>query len=157
RKLVAGQNRETDAAQLENRVGSSAWSPDGRWIAYLRTWKTAQGLQRPAIEVCPAGGGPAKTLLTEASLPKASRLCIVTANAYPCMVWSSDWRLVFGVAQVGEPLPAEIKGSLWQVRVKPSTGEAGGKPEQLTPWSDFEPVDLTITQELRTARGELAE
>lgn len=39
RKLVEGQDQGTSAAQLENRVGSSAWSPDGRWIACLRTWK----------------------------------------------------------------------------------------------------------------------
>jgi WD40 repeat protein len=65
------------------------------------------------------------------------------------MVWSPDWRLVFGVAQAGKPPSADIKASLWQVRVKPSTGEAAGKPEQLTPWSDSDPVELTITRDGR--------
>jgi hypothetical protein len=63
------------------------------------------------------------------------------------MVWSADWRLVFGASQAAEPPSGDTKGSLWQVRVKPSTGEAASKPEQLTPWSDFEPTDLTITQD----------
>jgi Tol biopolymer transport system component len=148
RKLVAGQNRETDAAQLENGVRSSAWSPDGRWIAYLRTWKTAPGQQRSSIEVRPSNGGPAKTLLTEASLPKANAICIVDApDPSPCMAWSPDWCLVFAASQAAEPPSAGTKGSLWQVRVKPSTGEAASKPEQLTPWSEFEPRDLTITQD----------
>ena len=147
RKLVAGQNQGTSETQLTNRVGASCWSPDGRWIAYLRAWKAAQGLQRSAIEVRPAGSGPPNTIVSDASLPKGSSLCIVTANAYPCMVWSPDWRLVFGASQAAEPPSAETNGSLWQVRVSPSTGQAAGKPEQLTPWSDFDPVDLTITRD----------
>src|SRR5579863_1117377 len=61
------------------------------------------------------------------------------------MVWSPDWRLVFGVSQAAEPPSGEARNSLWQLAVKPSTGEAGGRPEQVTPWSDFEPLDLTIT------------
>ena len=145
RKLVTGQDQPE--AWLENRVGSSAWSPDGRWIAYLRTWKTAQGLQRSSIEVRPAGGGPAKTLLSDASLPKPSSLCVVTDVVVPCMVWSPDWRLVFGASQTAEPPSGDTKGSLWQVRVEPSIGEAASKPEQLTPWSESEPKDLTITQD----------
>jgi len=155
--LVGGLNSETPRKlvkigespdlEFENRVGATAWSPDGRWIAYLRTWKAAQGLQKSAIEVRPAEGGPAKMLLTEASLPKASSLCTALLAADPCMAWSPDWRLVFGASQAAEPAPAQPKYSLWQVRVKPSTGEAAARPEQLTPWSDFDPVELTISQD----------
>jgi hypothetical protein len=147
RKLATMQDHGTVEAQLENRVGCSAWSPDGRWIAYLRKWKAAQGTQRSAIEVRPASGGTPRTLLTEASLPKASSLCIVDAPVQPCMAWSPDWRLVFAASQAAEPPSPETRGSLWQVLVKPSTGEAAGGPEQITPWSDFEPTDLTITRD----------
>ncbi len=144
-KLVAAQDH--GRISLENRVGSSAWSPDGRWIAYLQTWKAAQGTQRSAIEVRPAGGGPAKTLLSDASLPKPSSLCIANDPVESCMAWSPDWRLVFAASQAAESPSAHAKYSLWQVGVKPSTGEAAGRPGQLTPWSDFDPKDLTITQD----------
>ncbi|HEY6272978.1 MAG TPA: hypothetical protein VIX19_13430 [Terriglobales bacterium] len=63
----------------------------------------------------------------------------------PFVVWSSDWRLVFGVSQPAGP--GESKGSLWQVPVKPGTGEAAGRPGQLTPWNDSEPIELTVTRD----------
>jgi dipeptidyl aminopeptidase/acylaminoacyl peptidase len=132
----------------ENSVSSPAWSPDGRWIAYLRKWKTAQGSQTSAIEVRPVRGGPAKSPVAEASLPKATSLCTDSPTVpHPCMVWSPDWRLVFVASQAAEPPLAQKKRSLWQVRAEPSMGEAAGVPRQLTPWSDFEPVDLTLTRD----------
>jgi eukaryotic-like serine/threonine-protein kinase len=102
-------------------------------------------------EVChrgpPAIGGPAKTLLSEASLPKPSSLCSAFIDGRPCIVWSPDRRLVFVASQTPESPFAETKYSLWQVRVEPSTGEAAGRPGQLTPWSDFYPTNLTITRD----------
>jgi hypothetical protein len=144
RKLVGVQDK--GAAQLENEsVWYPAWSPDGRWIAYLRRWRTGEGSQSTAIEVRPASGGPAKTILSEESLPKASLLC--TDIDPPCnMVWSPDWRLVFAARQAADPL-VQTKYSLWQIRVKPRTGEAAGAPQRLMPWDDFRPTDLTITQD----------
>ena len=150
RKLVAVQEiGSTKRPWTEQSVEYPAWSPDGRWIAYVRRWKAAQGSERSAIEVRPASGGPAKTLLAEASLPKASSLCSVLMEGRPCMVWSPDWRLVFNASQTPESPFAQTKYSLWQVRVEPSTGEAAGRPGQLTPWSDSYPTDLTITRDGR--------
>ena len=59
----------TDNAGITENLFGPAWSPDGDSIAYAREWKTAEGPWRSAIEVRPAGGGPAKTLVAEASLP----------------------------------------------------------------------------------------
>ena len=143
RKLVELQDR--GAAQLEmESVWQPAWSPDSRWIAYFRRWKGAQGIQRSAIEVRPASGGPAKTLVAEESLPKAASLSTDLELPYS-IVWSPDWRLVFSASQAPEPPSGQKRYSLWQVRVKPQTGEAAGAPEQIMPWGDFTPTDLTIT------------
>ena len=146
RKLVSVQ--ETGPAKrpwTEESVWHPAWSPDGRWIAYLRRWKTAQGSETSAIEVRPASGGPAKTILSVASLPKRGSLCSDHTSIFSCIVWSSDWHLVFAASQTPESPSARTKYSLWQVRTEPGTGEAAGRPGQLTPWSDFYPADLTIT------------
>jgi DNA-binding winged helix-turn-helix (wHTH) protein/Tol biopolymer transport system component len=148
RKLVSAEEiSPTKRPWTEQSVWYPAWSPDGRWIAYVRKWKTAQGSQRSAIEVRPASGGPAKTLLSEASLPKASSLCSVLMDGHPCMVWSPDWRLVFNASQGPESPFAQTKYSLWQVQAEPRTGEAAGRPGQLTPWSDSYPTDLASTRD----------
>ncbi|HXJ94156.1 MAG TPA: protein kinase [Terriglobia bacterium] len=152
--LVGGINGETPRKLVtvqENRpwteqsVWSPAWSPDGRWIAYLRKWKTAQGSEASAIEVRPAGGGPAVTLVSEASLPKSTSLCFVSTEVGPCIVWSPDWRVIFGANQTPQSPLAQPKYSLWQVRTKPSTGAAASSPRRLTPWNEFYPTDLAIT------------
>src|SRR5215470_14805670 len=93
RKLVSVQETgQTKRPWTEESVWHPAWSPDGRWIAYFRRWKGAQATQRSAIEVRPANGGPAKILVSEASLPKASSLC--TDLKLACsMAWLPDWRL----------------------------------------------------------------
>ncbi len=148
RKLVALEEiSPTKRPWTEQSVWYPAWSPDGRWIAYVRKWKTAQGSQRSAIEVRPASGGPPKTLLSEANLPKASSLCSAFPDWHPCMVWSPDWRLVFAASQAPESPFALTKYSLRHVQAEPSTGEAAGRPGQLTPWSDFYPTDLAITRD----------
>jgi DNA-binding winged helix-turn-helix (wHTH) protein/Tol biopolymer transport system component len=130
--------RELVAGKEDQVVFSPAWSPDGRWIAYLRFWKTAYH----AIEVRPVGGGPAKSLISESNLPKLSSL---RYHDLPRLAWSPDWRLVFFATQTPESLPSQEQYSLWEVPVEPRTGEAAGRPERLTQWSDFAPLRTTIT------------
>jgi Tol biopolymer transport system component len=146
---VGGINGETPrklvTAEEDQHVYSPTWSPDGQWIAYVRKWKTAQGSESSAIEARPAGGGPAKTLLSESSLPKSSSLCHITAGTCRCLSWSPDWRLVFSATQAAESPSGHESYSLWDVPVGPPTGEAAGKPERLAQWSDFGPADLAIT------------
>jgi eukaryotic-like serine/threonine-protein kinase len=144
--LVGGMNGEAPRKLVEvgpqQNVFGPVWSPDGRWIAYTRRWTTAQGSQGTAIEVLPAGGGSAKTLVTASSLSpntlRADRDWVDT-------IWSPDWRLLFSVGDGA----AVAKFSLWQVRVDPGTGEAAGKPGRLTHWNELNPSSLAITADGR--------
>ena len=131
-------------AEEDQHVYSPAWSPDGHWIAYYRKWKSGQGSWPSAIEVRAAGGGPAKTLVSESSLPKSSSLCYTLIGS-SCLRWSPDWRLVFSVSQAAESPSTQAKYSLWQIPVGRPTGEAAGKPERLEGWSDLGPSGLTIS------------
>ena len=147
---VGGTNGEAPrklvTAEKQEDVMSPVWSPDGRWIAYGRTWKTAEGSWSTDIEVRPAGGGPAKTLVAESSLSGSNTLSL-GVNPWFVGGWSPDWRLLFTVAEGTASRSAQTKYSLWQVRVDPRTGEAAGKPGQVTQWGEFAPRDLTITSD----------
>ena len=122
-------------------VFSPVWSPDGRWIAYGRAWPTGEGSYTAAIEVRPSGGGPARTLVAESTLPNANSLMLGDTYWFNAS-WSPDWRLLFSVTGGSE---SQTKYSVWTVRVDPHTIEASSKPERLTPWSDFAPRNQTIT------------
>jgi Tol biopolymer transport system component len=149
RVLVAVPDMQSDAAQLkEQTVLYPAWSPDGRWIAYLRRWKTAQGSQTSAIEARSASGGAAQVVLRQASLPTGTSLCAPLAQD-SCMVWSPDGRLIFSAVQPAESPSAETKYSLWQIRVRIRTAKAAGRPGPLTPWSDINQQHLSITRDGR--------
>ena len=141
---IAGElPRQLVTAEGDQNVHSPVWSPDGQWIAYVRNWKTAQGSWSSALEVRPAGGGSAKTLVSQSSLPKSSSLCYLAEG--PCLRWSPDWRLVFSASQAAESPTIQTRYSLWDVSVDPQKGEATGKPQRLKQWTDFAPVDLAIT------------
>jgi Tol biopolymer transport system component len=126
---------------------SPVWSPDGRWIAYVRWKKSARLFGSSAVQVRPARGGAEKTLVSESSLPKSSSFCYESIIYAPCLTWSSDWRLVFSARQAADSASGQPKYGLWKIPVQPPTGEAAGKPEPLALWSDFGPQDLTITRD----------
>jgi serine/threonine protein kinase/Tol biopolymer transport system component len=132
--------RKLVTAEEEQILWRPAWSPDGHWIAYLRSWKTAQGSSSSAIEVRPAEGGLVKTLVSESSLPKSSSLAF-----YDGLSWSPDWRVLFSIIEGSESPAAQAKNGLWAVRVDPQKSEAASKPERLAQWTDFEPQDTTLT------------
>jgi serine/threonine protein kinase len=123
-------------------VVDPAWSPDGRWMAYIRMWKLAQSpYPTGAIEVSPAGGGPAKTLVSKASLPKPNWLA---TTGLKCLTWLPDWRLVFETGQDPEPASAPGKFGLWAVQVDPRTIKAG-RPKGLVSLTDLAPENLSFT------------
>jgi len=142
---VCGINGEA-ARQLvpeeeKHTVRSPVWSPDERWIAY---WKSKADAAAGSIEIRPSGGGPARTLLSESTLPKSNSIDCWKG----CLAWSPDWRLVFFVGDAPESPSAPAKASLWEVLVDRITAKAG-KPKRLLNLADFHPGDLTITADGR--------
>jgi len=129
-------------AEENYEVGVLAWSPDGRWIANVRNWKTAQGSSTSAIEVRPAVGGPTRTLVAVSSLPKSSSIDSWHGGG---LSWSPDWRVLFSVTEASVSPATQAKNGLWAVRVDTQKGEAAGKPERLAQWTGFWPTDVTIT------------
>jgi len=141
--LVGGINgempRRLAVADGDQSFWNPAWSPDGRWVAYLRTGKSQQGASSTAVEVRPAAGGPPNTVVTESNLPKGSAI-----GVWEGLTWSPDWRLLFSVG-VPQPPGAPAKSGLWAVRVEPQGGQAAGQPERLAQWTDIGAGDVTVT------------
>jgi len=151
RKLVAEEEGQS--------VESPVWSPDGRWVAYYRNRAGTADTTEAYIEVRPAGGGAAKILVSQSSLPASASF------PHPCwgncLVWSPDWRLVFAVREGSEAALAEAneetsrvlgispaKGSLWEISVNPTTAQAG-KPKRFAELADFDAGDVSITADGR--------
>jgi DNA-binding winged helix-turn-helix (wHTH) protein/Tol biopolymer transport system component len=145
--LVGGINGETlrvlVTVQNDQSVCSPAWSPDGRSIAYVRFWMAAPGRRSNAIEIRPAVGGTAKTVVAESSLPKSSSLYCPDGGS--SLAWLPDWRLVFPLTQTSESLTTQTKSGLWAVRVRPDKNEVAGEPEQLAQMGDYAPSVMTAS------------
>jgi Tol biopolymer transport system component len=141
--LVGGVNgeapRKLAAAEGDETFTSPACSPDGRWVAYLRTGKSQQGTSSTTLEVRSAEGGPANTVVTESSLPKGNSI-----GQWDGLSWSPDWRLLFSVEAPQSP-GGRSKNALWAVRIEPKGGKAAGMPERLVQWTDFGPGGVTFT------------
>jgi eukaryotic-like serine/threonine-protein kinase len=139
---VSGINGEAPRklvpAEEGQLVGAPAWSPDGRWISYWRQKHQGPNSFDTSIDMRPAVGGPAKTLVSESSLPKSSTFeCKV--NDY-CTCWLPDGRLVFGV--LGSDW---TNNSLWQVHVTPEKGNPSEKPQRFVQWTGFFPAAMNVT------------
>ena len=124
----------------------TAWSPDGRWIAYTHIWTIAQHYAT-AIEVQPAVGGPAKTILSDTSLPQGTVICNLDANGL-CLSWSPDWRLVF-TARPAPPSSADSDYSLWEVSTGRNTAAAIARPKRLAHWTGFGAGNPSITADAK--------
>jgi len=158
--LVGGINGEpprqlASEPSLKWWLVSPGWSPDGRWIAYVRISRGQSFYYTGMVEILPAGGGPAKTIVSPTDLPQSSSIC----NFYgdPCLRWSPDWRLIFFVRQAAASASDQVRFSLWGVPIRPRTGEAAARAESLEEWrqmnldpgSGFEPASPTITTDAR--------
>jgi DNA-binding winged helix-turn-helix (wHTH) protein/Tol biopolymer transport system component len=138
RKLLAAEDGE--------QVLSPAWSPDGRWIAYLRGREDkvegGQFDRAAVVEIRPAGGGPAHTIVPGASLPASTSLFCMHGRG--CLSWSRDGRIFFTASDRSGTQLTRFGYSIWAVPVEVRNGEAAGKPVRLAQWMDFYPNCLTL-------------
>ena len=111
-----------------------AWSPDGRWIAY---WRNTGFPSSVSIEVRPAGGGPARTLIPASRLPRTYW------QPFHAMIWSPDWRLFFSITEDSEA--GQGDGGIWALLVDKASGEARGQAERMARWNDQVLSSLTAT------------
>jgi DNA-binding winged helix-turn-helix (wHTH) protein/Tol biopolymer transport system component len=124
-------------ADESQKFASPVWSPDGQWIAYSRMKGKSS-----SIEIRLAKGGPAKTLVSESSLPNSNRPDCIMAQG--CLCWLPDWRLVFSVAKESQGI-SRRDNSLWQIRINPSKGEPSQRAQQIEEMADLIPWNLTTT------------
>lgn len=101
---------------------SPAWSPDGRWIAALRSMS-----RRPAVILIPATGGPQREVIRiEVDMPgrvncvgvQGSSVCAdAIYSRGPSLRWSSDGKFLFTSAKKG------ADSSLAITRINVESGE----------------------------------
>jgi serine/threonine protein kinase/Tol biopolymer transport system component len=146
--LIGGMHgeapRKLAAIGADEGISGPVWSPDSRWIAYVRKSNTTKG-PSAAIEVRPAAGGPAKTILSESTLPES----IMVELPFPfqaSLIWSPDWRLLFSAGS-GQVLtwPPRGRFSIWSIPIEPRKAEPAGKLERVTQWSDSFSYSLTVS------------
>ncbi len=120
----------------------TAWSPDGRRIAYAKLRRTPDKLEC-SIESRDLEGGQPTLILSD------PRLCI----GYTKFLWSADGRFIYTML---EPEPRQGENNLWEIRVDTSTGRPVSQPRRLTNWFGVTAQHLSGTQDgkrLAVSRG----
>ncbi len=101
----------------------SAWSPDGRRIAYVKYRREAGKLQC-CIESRELGGGQVTTVVCD------PRLCDVNIKC----LWLPRDRLVYTMSETG---PNPELSALWEIGLGLGTGEPAGKARLIANWPGF--------------------
>jgi Tol biopolymer transport system component len=95
------------------------WSPDGRYLAYLRIDASTTQM---SVNVRGVDGGPASVIVSDPRLESWTVLC-----------WLHDWRLVYSLHAKPDNIS---EANLWAIRVEPATGRRIGNAAQLTYWNN---------------------
>jgi DNA-binding winged helix-turn-helix (wHTH) protein/Tol biopolymer transport system component len=97
-----------------------AWSPDGGRVAYVRRF-----------EVVSPGPTPDKRSLETVDVSSGiSKVVKISTHLLPVVCWAADGRLLH--AHRDDPASKFGDSGIWSVRVNQKSGEAEGKPLQLT-------------------------
>jgi DNA-binding winged helix-turn-helix (wHTH) protein/Tol biopolymer transport system component len=132
-----GESRRMVVPGAENsRVRAVQWSPDGRYLAYVRN-RRESNQQESQIEVVSVRDSKSHVLLSGESIHEVSTL----EESFQDMVWMADGRLIF---TGGEPDIHGLTCNLWQARIDLKTISAS-KPDRMTNWSGFCVFNLSQT------------
>jgi len=101
-------------------LASPVWSPDGRWIAYVRFHYGPYG-NEAGIELFNIEHGTTTAVMAEPRLD------------WP-LKWMQDGRLLYAV---DEPPPSQNSSNFWAVGMDSSTGRVFGTPSRITTGDDF--------------------
>ena len=97
------------------------WSPDGRWIAYLK-FKLRTDVHDMQIELFNLQQGTKKVVLSDPSLEAWG------------FIWLPDGRLIYAM---DEPPPSHNSSNLWVARIDLSTGRFAETPARITSGDGF--------------------
>ncbi|HYV27101.1 MAG TPA: winged helix-turn-helix domain-containing protein [Candidatus Eisenbacteria bacterium] len=97
------------------------WSPDGRWIAYLK-FKPGPNNYEVWIELFNLGQGTQTVVLSDPHLEAWG------------FIWLPDGRLVYAM---DEPPPSQNSSNFWAARIDLSTGRLVGTPARITSGDGF--------------------
>jgi Tol biopolymer transport system component len=97
-------------------VSNLAWSPDNRWLTYLRQAGQTEGA---VLEAHPRGAGNAVTVLED---PDLRGYCWLAPNRIVLNRWEA---------------PDRPFSNLWEIDVDPGKMKAHGQPRRLTNWAGF--------------------
>ncbi|HEV2400320.1 MAG TPA: winged helix-turn-helix domain-containing protein [Candidatus Sulfotelmatobacter sp.] len=102
-------------------LASPVWSPDGRWIAYVRN-KPEPDAEEPEIDIFNLKQGASQVLLSQ----------------HPVEVWGMTWlpdgRLVYAM---DEPPPSQNSSNFWAAHIDLSSGRFVGTAARITSGDGF--------------------
>jgi Tol biopolymer transport system component len=105
----------------QGRLATPVWSPDGRWIAYLKNKVGPHG-EEPWIEVLNLEQGTKRIVLSEPRL------------SFWGLTWVPDGRLLYAMY---EPPPSQNSSNFWAARMDLATGGFVGTPVRITGGDGF--------------------
>jgi eukaryotic-like serine/threonine-protein kinase len=129
-----GENPRMLISDKDNIVSSPTWSPDGRYVAYVRLDQTGNG---GSIEVWDVRRGSRTQIVSDSNL------------SAQVLSWNRDWQLFYSV---WEPtgLADNRQFSLWEINIDPASGSAKGKAAPITRWTGFYAEDVNSTRDGKT-------